>query len=221
MLRNCTANNRNKLLLQIMMILHAPMLPSPGHPIQAHPTWRSLTPSLNLLQAPDPQLGDGQHREPVLTLHSLLPLLPLLALDLLPHRLTLDAQHGGFAFKQALVDERGAAEGQVAAAEDGGAGETQNGSRENAVHEEGEAHVVAGGDEVRVAVDVERRVVGGLSGKDGEQGADLLGEGLVEGLLRGVELMRRRCRRGGCRCRRRRRGWRVRMLGGVEARGGR
>lgn len=56
--------------------------------------------------------------------------------------------------------------------------------------------MVAPRDEVGDAVDVDGDVVGGLGGEDGEEGADGVGEGFLDGLLRGVAEFR--CRGRGC-----------------------
>lgn len=120
----------------------------------------------------------------------LLPAPPLL-LHLEPHRLALDAQHRRRAVEQPLVQVGGAAERQVAAAEDRGAGQAEYGAGNDARHAEGEADVVARRHEVGIAVDVDGRVVGGLGGQDGEEGADLRGYRLVEGFLGRVQLVDR------------------------------
>lgn len=132
----------------------------------------------------------------MLALNSLRFPIPPLCLNLLPHRLSLNAQNRSLALEEPLVDVRRSPESQIAGAEDAGAREAQDVSGDDARHAEGEADVVAPRDEVGDAVDVDGDVVGGLGGEDGEEGADGVREGFLDGLLGGVAEFR--CRGRGC-----------------------
>lgn len=75
----------------------------------------------------------------------------------------------------------GRPQGEVARPQHAGAVEAQHVAGHDAGHQEGQAHAVAGGDEVRAAVEVHGDVVGGLGAEEREELLDGGGEGAGEG----------------------------------------
>jgi hypothetical protein len=127
----------------------------------------------------------------MLTADLLLPPLPPLGLNLNDHGPTIDAHDPDPTLKEPLIEIVGLGgavavvalggvgaglEGVVARPEQGGAVEAQDVAGEHAVHVEGEAEGVAGGQEVGEAVDVGGDVVGFLRGQVWEEGLYGLGE---------------------------------------------
>lgn len=158
------------------------------HPAEVfRPT--ALCSALNLLEPLDPQLANGERREAVLAPDALSTPRALLLLDLDADGLELRPCDDSAALEEPLVNVRAALEGEVAAADDGGAVEAEDVAGDDARHAEGEADGVAGLHEVGAAVDVEGDVVRGLGGEKREELADRVGDGggLGGGSLLGVE----------------------------------
>ncbi len=99
----------------------------------------------------------------------------LLGLDAQGFR--LDTEHGGTALEDALVNMRGTLHGVVAATDYAGAVETEDITGEDTGHAERQTDLVALLHEVGEAMNVDGNVVAWLSGEEGEQVADGVGDG--------------------------------------------
>lgn len=150
--------------------------------------------TLNLLGALNLQIRNPQHRIPMLALDRPHPPVPPLRLLLGPQRLRLDTHNRRAALKQPLVNGgdvlraaglvgalgQGAVarpEGVVAGTQHRRAVEPQHVAGDHARHQKGQADRVAGGDEVRTAVDVDGDVVRGLRAQERQELLDGLWEG--------------------------------------------